>query len=756
VPGRVEADLDWARLFEIGAAESALAAIAAWVAPRGDLELILEFAPDAATSTEDAVEVPGDPPWRIRVARLGGGSAPRETTERAAQALHAWRAGRAALSRSTRRLAARTGELDLLQAVGRAAAEARLPEELFRVAAEALHEHEEPDAVLFAGSWDPGRPRALAYAGRPVAGAALTDLAARAAAVLDDPPPTAPAVDVRRLDEYDEMRSPRPELADGDEAVIVPLVRRGRAVASLAVLPLGRVDGAGRRKLFGVANQLSLHLDRILTVREAERGRFRATLDSMPQAVFLTDRDLRVVQGNRSAEALRESLGLPADDGRLERVGDVELGPLAEGVAAGRVATADVEARTDDERIFDITVSAVGEDRDDPTALVVVLSDVTESRRLQIQVAQSEKMYSLGQMISGIAHELNNPLASIVGFSQLLRARSDADEKLARRLDLLQEQATRCQKIVSNLLAFARGHEPERRPLNLNEVVEAVLTLMVYQLRVDDVRVETDLDRDLPSVPGDGHQLQQVLVNLMTNAQHAIRDSGQGGRVVVRTRRRDDRAVIEIEDDGPGIPEALRPRVFDPFFTTKDVGKGTGLGLSLVYGIVTAHEGTIAIDGDEGQGTTFRVELPCLSPGAARAAAEAADRRSAARRGRVLVVDDEAAITELISDVLGSEGHHVRGASDGREALQRIARERFDVVITDMKMPGMGGERLVDALSRLDPQPRGRLLITTGDTVSGDAERVAERIGAEVLHKPFDIHALIERVDGILGADEDA
>jgi signal transduction histidine kinase/ActR/RegA family two-component response regulator len=737
---------DWERLWKTAGTRAALDAIGEWLAPASGPSPRFEVRPvEPGEAAPTGVTVQGDPPWVLTTT----GDAGRDVAERAALALAAWRSGRAALSRASRRMAARTSELDLLQAIGRVAAEARVPDELFATAAEVLHEHEESDLVLVVHHAGPRGVRALAYTARVFDPAGLERVALRAGSILDPPPIGPLPLEERRSEEFDALGPPRPVL-DDDEAVFLPLLRRGTVVGALAVLPLGHLDDGGRRRLFGVANQLSLHLDRILTVREAEQGRFRATLDSMPQAVFLADRGLRVMHGNRSAALLAESLSLPGEGGTLQRIGDLDLHALAAGVLAPGAGSAAAEARADDERIFAVTVSAVSEERDDPTAIVVVLADVTESRRLQQQLAQSEKMYSLGQMISGIAHELNNPLASIVGFSQLLRARGAADPKLVRRLDLLQEQAARCQKIVSNLLAFARGHEPERVPLSLNEVVDAVLSLMEYQLRVADIGVEVDLDRGLPTVPGDAHQLQQVLVNLMTNSQHAIRDAGQGGRVTVRTRRGDGVALLQVADDGPGIPESIRARIFDPFFTTKDVGKGTGLGLSLVYGIVTAHEGTIEVEGEEGGGTLVSIALPLSRRGSDEHAASAPHTARSATAATVLVVDDEASITELIAELLGAEGHRVVVAADGHEALRRIAGERFDLVISDMKMPGMGGERLVDELRRRGAGLAGRVLLTSGDTVSGEPERIARRAGLPMLHKPFDIAELVARVNVML------
>ncbi len=641
--------------------------------------------------------------------------------------------------RSDGHLDARARELGLLQELGRRTAGAETPEALLHVAAE-LFQRELDLELLVAALDEAGSDgELLAFLARPVADATLEAIAA---SLTGQPPSRAGRrLRSRRLEDYDERRGERSRLAP-DDVVSLALSRAGRPAGRLGVVLPGPPDEARFRLLNGAANQLSLHLERILTGREREQDRFRAILDSMPQTVLLTDPELNVVQGNRAAEAARARLGLPARGGRLDRIGDLEGRDLVERLGSDGPAAG--ELRLADDSIWTVTVTA--ETGTGGGGLVWVLTDVTESRRLQQQLAQSEKMSSIGQMISGIAHELNNPLASILGYSQLLRAKA-GEGKLAERLDVLHTEATRCQKIVRNLLSFARRHEPERKPLSLNEVVQSVIGLVRYQLKVDDIRVTTDLDRELPLIEGDAHQLQQVLVNLFTNAQHAIRGAGGGGTIEVGTRLSENgRAVLEVRDDGPGIPEPLRDRIFDPFFSTKEVGQGTGLGLSLVYGIVESHGGTISVESEPGRGTRFRVELPTGTRGAEDRPAATAEAAPVTPPGYILVVDDEAPLATLICEALAADGHRVRPVANGREALDCLERERFDLIVSDIKMPVMDGRRLVEEIEARQPSMRDRLLLTTGDTVSLESERFARGSGLPVLHKPFDLDDLRRKV----------
>ncbi|MCP3978696.1 MAG: response regulator [bacterium] len=681
------------------------------------------------------VEVAGEPAWRL-TAELSPGFAA-DLMPRVTVALSGWREARGTLGRADRHSAMRVRELDLVQALGRRAAEARSSTELFHAAVVTLQQGLDLDLALAAH--DPGPAREmLAFLGRPIAAPSLERIARSAGEALgwrsEWPVP-------RRieLDTYDEARGFRPEPVP-ESVVTLPLMRRGRPVAGLTVVPSDVIDEDRSRLLFSAANQISLHLDRILTVREAEAGRFRSMLDSMPQAVVLADSSLRVVQANRAGERLLVEIGSLSDCDELRAPLDAVLG--------GSLAVCETEVQLPGGREFDVTLSPLASDHASDPGLVLVLNDVTESRKLQRHVAQSEKMSSLGQMISGVAHELNNPLASILGYAQLL-AVTGKDDAQRSRLEVLQQQAERCQKIVNNLLSFARRREPERRPVVLNEVIRSVVSLMGYQLRVADVEIVTELDSSLPPVEGDLHQLQQVLVNLVTNAQHAIRSADERGKVTIRTRPDGERrALLEISDSGPGIPEEIRDKIFDPFFTTKKEGQGTGLGLSLVYGILGNHGATIDVEtAPEGRGACFRVVFPVATVHAApRVSVPEIGRFAPLAAGRILVVDDEESLANMICEVLTEDGHQAQTASNGHEALKHMGRDDFDLIISDVRMPGMGAERLYDEIRRSRPEFQERLLLTTGDTVGSEPEHLVERTGLELLHKPFDLDQLRRRV----------
>jgi two-component system NtrC family sensor kinase len=672
--------------------------------------------------------------------------------ERAAAALAAWRSVRGEIGRGEQRLRARARELDVLQDLGRSAAAARTWDALFQAAAIVLHRGTGAD-LLVAVHALAGEAEARVFLARPAVDALIESMAARAAAAAELPPELPLRVFVERLPGFEESHVRRRADTGRPEAAFAPLERRGRPVAALGVLPSEPAGERMRRMFFGAANQVALHLERILAVREAEQDRFRSILDSMPQAVILADRSLRVLQANRSATGLLGKIAPSAGGGILARVGDLDLAPLAAEVFERGRTPPEQEARVEGGTVLAVTVSALAGKGGRPEALVLVLADVTERRRLQAQLAQAEKMSSLGEMISGVAHELNNPLSSVLGYSQLARAAA-TEPKLSSRLEVVQREARRCQRIVQNLLSFARRHEPERRLLSLNEVAESVIGLMAYQLRVSDVRIDADLARDVPILAGDPHQLQQAVLNLVSNAHQAIREAGRAGTITVRTRRATPGWVsLEVEDDGPGIPESVRSRIFEPFFTTKASGQGTGLGLSLVEGVVEAHRGRITLKSQEGRGARFRIELPVGAEEApVREPPAGEEPRETGAPARILVVDDEESVARLICETLAEEGHRTEPARDGRDALDLLRREEFDLVVADLRMPGMGGATLCEEMERMKPGASSRILLTTGDTVSREPEAFARQKGIAVLMKPFDLDDLRRAVRARLRA----
>jgi two-component system NtrC family sensor kinase len=651
----------------------------------------------------------------------------------------AWRAHRAAEAQAETRLEARVRDLEGLQVFGRALAEARNVHEVLDRAAASLQILADADAVAIASAL-PERTEVDVHLARVLAGDDVSRL--REAVVAGFIPVDAAAERIRTLPTFDRYQGPRAPLTGGD-IVVVPVERKGRELLRVAVVP--RLGSSERvlRILFGASNHLAVHLDRVLAVAEAEQGRFRAILDSMPHAVVLTDASFQVVQANVSAERLLPRIGSDAVT-VLRSVGDLDLVGLSYDVLAGRRDEAEGEARLPDGGFLEVAVAPWRDASGRADGLVLIMLDVTTTRRLRDQITQSEKLSSLGRMIAGVAHELNNPLTSVIGYAQLLRTMPPG-EKLAARLDTVQKEAERCRRIVQNLLRFARVHTPERRPFSLNEVVESMAQLLAYPVRTSGCRIVLALDRAIPSIVGDAHEIEQAVVNLVTNAQQAMAGAERHGAITLTTSREPEgRVVLEVDDEGPGIPEAARPKVFEPFFTTKPAGQGTGLGLWLVYNAVSAHGGTIEVSAASSGGARFRLEFPGGPVVAAEASATALEALDDTPRvsARILVLDTEAALAALICETLCAEGHQAVAALDAKEALDRLTGEPFDLLVSDAALPGLSGDRLAREVGRIRPKLLDRILLTTGDWVSHEPEAVARRLGAGLLRKPFELDEL--------------
>jgi len=398
-------------------------------------------------------------------------------------------------------------------------------------------------------------------------------------------------------------------------------------------------------------------------------------------------------------------------------------------------------------------VSALALKGDDDESAVVIIEDHTETRRLQEHLIQSEKLTAIGQLIAGVAHELNNPLASVLGFADYLVESGDVPAHLAQPLKVIQQEAQRAAVIVKNLLTFARRQERGRRPLAIGTVLERTVALLRNQLLGLHVEIALGVEPDLPDVDADPNQLLQVFLNLVNNAAQAIASTGRpgGGGIVVEARRRLEGVAVDVTDDGPGIAEELHQRVFEPFFTTKAEGEGTGLGLSICLGIVKEHGGRILLRSCPGQGATFTVELPAAhAPGPVVAAPDAPVPGS----GRILLVDDEPHILHYMRATLEAWGHRVDVATDGEQAVARAREGGYDLIVTDVRMPNLGGRELYERLSREAPAAAARVVFSTGDTVRDDTMAFLERAGRPVLHKPFKLAELRQVLASALGSGQ--
>ncbi len=541
------------------------------------------------------------------------------------------------------------------------------------------------------------------------------------------------------------------------QAVAAPLRAHGVTLGAIAVADrlVGDFTADDARLLSTAATHAAVVLAnaRFFELVRLGKEQWEATFDALQEGIALVSEDGMVRRANHAVAGL-VGMPIPAVIGRhldAELFGDQPtLDPLvASALADGRAAmTVRRSARLG--RTLRLSASPLPSPTRD-VAAVVVVEDITEQKALEGQLLQSEKQAAVGTLVSGVAHELNNPLTSIAGLSEFLLEQGVGDAAQREHLRVINDQAGRASRIVRNLLSFARTSPTELAPVDLGDVVQRTVMLMNYETRRAGAVVEVTVAPDLPTLTGNREQLQQVLLNLLTNATHALAQlpPGRERRITVRVGVEGGRVVTRVADTGPGVPPEAAARIFDPFYTTKPPGEGTGLGLFLSFGIAESHGGTLTLEPVDGAGAQFVLSLPALAPADRPRPSGPKPVPGAAARRRVLVVDDDPAMRRLVAVLFGHDGHGVDAAADGAEALALARQHAYDLVIADRRA-AIGGEPFAAALRRERPAWQQRIIVSAADRSSGAG--FEEFQGLRVLRKPFNLRDLRAAAADIFGA----
>ncbi|HLW81414.1 MAG TPA: ATP-binding protein [Candidatus Acidoferrales bacterium] len=521
----------------------------------------------------------------------------------------------------------------------------------------------------------------------------------------------------------------------------------------------------GLRQMLAGSQRLLLALEEGSVVGRAERlwkqthAELCSVLDAVQCGVVVLSADGRIRFANAQFGAL---FGLDAR--RLRSLGAFnELAAAIESclrspacyrapwnlfaAGSGDAVHDELEVRTPAARVIKRYARPVLDDEGRRFGWLEVYWDITSQRQLESKLLQTEKMASVGQVATGIAHELNNPLTSIIVYAQLLLERN-APEAQRDEGKMIFDEAERARRIVKNLLSFARPVQHERARVDINEIIERTVALRGYELKLRNIAVRCELEPGLPATFADPHQLQQVVLNLLVNAEQAIAENHGHGVIQVRTRKSSaDRLVIEISDNGRGIAPEISSQIFDLFFTTKSPEIGTGLGLAIVRSIVEQHEGEVAFENLPQGGAKFTVQLPVLPVPAIAAATPAAKTGEPAaaaksRAARILIVEDEPTVAHLIADVLREDGNQVEAVLDSQEGLLRVSRSYYDLVICDLRMPRVDGPAFYGALVRSGNTARHRILFITGDMLGPHTVEFLQSHQLQHLAKPFLVEEL--------------
>ena len=500
-------------------------------------------------------------------------------------------------------------------------------------------------------------------------------------------------------------------------------------------------------EMLGPQMAIAIQQSRMLAEKEKFQKLWQRVLDSIQLGISVHDANWRVLQINR---AIRDLLGLQESEivgEKCYRLFHKTEHPIEDCPFLKLLKSKQPERKImdifGDGRQFEVVCYPLFDENQTITGTIHIVEDMTQKLAMQKEIFQKEKLATLGEIIAGVAHELNNPLTGVLGFADLLLEESELPEAVREDLLIIKQEAERSRRIVRNLLTFARQMDFKKEPQDINFIIEKTIELVEYDLRSKGVTFVRNFGKNLPFIMADFFQLQQVFVNLINNASQAILSKKQSGRITFTTRVVDNFVEIAVEDDGPGISPDILHKIFDPFFTTKEVGKSTGLGLSVSFGIVHEHDGKITVKSEMGKGTVFTLRFPFLENSKILESSE--EKKSSIQNikgKKILVVDDEEVILSLLRLIYGKAGNRIETAKNGRKALEKLETDSFDLILADLRMPEMDGEQFFAHLKEKSPELTSRIIFMTGDAISDKTQQFFEKNRLPYLIKPFDMNDL--------------
>lgn len=524
----------------------------------------------------------------------------------------------------------------------------------------------------------------------------------------------------------------------------VPLIVRGKIVGIINISSFkeNAFEANHIRMLYTIANQVTISIQHLIALIEHEKGKLTSILRDMIDGVIMVDNKGIIEMVNPAGEKLLKYLTVSRQGDLLAHLGDYYLKDPMIAILNNekKYISQELSYSYEFEQItFSMVMSPIRGEINN-LGVVIVLRDITKEHNLQQQLLHAEKLSTIGEMVSGIAHEINNPLAGVMGLSQLLQIQPNLPDAVRKNVDKIFTYTDRAKRIIQNLLTFARAHKPEKIQVNINQLIEQTLEMHEYNMKTNDIAVEKDFGIGIPDIVVDMYQLQQVIFNIINNAYQALLEYDRTRIFTVKTEMNNDALLITFHNTGLGISNEVIKKMFNPFFTTKEVGKGTGMGLSISYGIIKEHGGDIFATSKNGEGVTFLVKLPLMPEGGDLDNAETSEENeelASVQKMVILVVDDEITVADSIASLLETDNHECYVTTNVDDAIKKLAENKYDLVISDVKMPGLDGKEFYAYLQLNRPELTSRFIIVTGDVVNPDTKEFVESNHIHCITKPF-------------------
>ena len=499
------------------------------------------------------------------------------------------------------------------------------------------------------------------------------------------------------------------------------------------------------------------------SLRKADED-WRDSFNSLDEVMFIIDRDYNVENVNNSALSL---LGRSKEEVIGQKCFQVVHGesqpadycPFNQTLKKKRVASVN---RYDNlfDRHFSIKSAPIFDESGEVIKCVYLMRDVTKEvkaeekeKGLQQELNLTSRLASIGELAAGIAHEINNPLTGVIGFAQML-VKTDIPEEIKEAVEVIHDGAQRTAGIVEKLLTFARHNRPDKEYVDINSIITSTMEIRSYEMRTNNIEINSKLNPDLPRTMANIGQLQQVFLNIIINAEQAMTRTNQGGILDIETQHLNGNIRVSITDNGPGIARENIGKLFDPFFTTKGEDGGTGLGLSISYGIINEHSGKIRARSTPGKGATFIVDLPIIAENKQPDKTQPSDIEDEPKElggANIMVIDDEPNICRVLDRLLSREGYYVETTSDAKLALEKLNNTNYDLILLDIKMPGMNGIEFYKRIKQINPSLQQKVVCITGDVISTQNKAFLDKARIPCITKPFTVDDLIHQVKSGLG-----